>query len=72
VKLRVYCPYCTENVASVAILPGGAGLDRALENDADVEITHITLTKPDHRWRLNREEKARLKKWRAESAMAAF
>ncbi|PYU28087.1 MAG: hypothetical protein DMG32_03745 [Acidobacteria bacterium] len=47
---------------------GGADLDRALDNDEDIEVIHMTLGihEGDHRWRLIREEKATLKKWRAE------
>jgi hypothetical protein len=54
-------------------LLGGADLDRALENDGDVEVMHMTagIHEGDHKWRLNREEKATLKKWRAESRAQA-
>ena len=49
---------------------GGAELARALENDGDIEVIHMRMNKGDHQWRLNREEKARLRKWRADSASA--
>jgi len=41
--------------------------------DDDVEVMHMTagIHEGDHRWRLNREEKATLKKWRAESRAQA-
>jgi len=66
-----YCPYCEENVSSVMTILGGADLDRALDKDEDIEVTHVTVGKGDHKWRLIRDEKATLKKWRAESRAQA-
>jgi hypothetical protein len=66
-----YCPYCEEKISSVMTILGGADLDRALENDEDVEVIHMTSGQGDHKWRLIREEKATLKKWRAESRAQA-
>jgi hypothetical protein len=67
-----YCPYCEMKVGCFHIfIPvvttttlGGADLDRALD-DADIEVLHSTADKGDHQWRLNGEEKVRLKKWLA-------
>jgi hypothetical protein len=44
---------------------GGADPDRALKDDADIEVVHSTADKGVHRWWLNTEEKVRLKKWLA-------
>jgi len=63
VQFFAYCPYCETKVGNATTILGGAQLCRALEKDADVEAIHLTADDGDHRWRLNREEKARLKKW---------
>lgn len=65
-----YCPYCEEKVSSAMTILGGKDLDRALDNDEDIEVIHMTVGQGDHKWRLIREEKATLKKWRAESRQA--
>lgn len=67
---HAHCPYCEEKVSGVITKLGGADLDRALGNDDDIEVIHVTagIHEGDHIWRLNKEEKATLKKWRAESA----
>jgi hypothetical protein len=56
-------------VDGVTTILGGADIDRALENDEDIEVIHMTdgIHEGDHRWRLDGEEKPRLKNWRAES-----
>jgi hypothetical protein len=62
-----YCPHCEQRIGNATTVLGGADLDRALENDGDIEVVHMTIgnNEEDHRWRLNREEKERLKGWRA-------
>ena len=50
----------------IAVGTGSADLDRALDNDEDIEVIHVTVGQGDHKWRLIREEKAALKKWRTE------
>ena len=57
-------PFCERNVTAFPIL-GGGDLDRALEKDDDVEVTHMTddAQRGDHRWRLIKQEKDHLRKW---------
>lgn len=71
-NFTAYCPHCEMKIHGVTTILGGADLDRALENDGDIEVVHMNTpnNEGDHRWRLNREEKARMKKWRAESRRA--
>jgi hypothetical protein len=63
-----YCPYCETKVDNATPVLGDAALKLALQNDADIEVVHLTgpgSSPCDHQWRLNREEKARLRGWLA-------
>jgi hypothetical protein len=62
-----YCPHCEQKISNATTVVGGAELDHALANDGDIEVVHMTAinNEGDHKWRLNREEKERLKGWRA-------
>jgi hypothetical protein len=46
---------------------GDADLDRALQNDEDIYVIH--MADADHKLRLNRKQKATLKKWRFEKTV---
>jgi len=57
---QAYCPYCEQTVAAVSMLTDSK-LWPALENDADVEVMHVSPD-GDHRWNLNYYEKEHLRK----------
>ena len=61
---QAYCPYCEQTVAAVSTLTD-TKLWAALENDADVEVMHVSPD-GDHRWNLNHYEKEHLRKRDAE------
>jgi hypothetical protein len=54
----VYCFRC-EKKASAHTLLDAARLLLALANDDDVEVMHLS-DNGEHRWKLNRQEKAKL------------
>jgi len=54
----VYCFRCEKKVSAHTLLDA-AKLLVALANDDDVEVMH-TSSNGDHRWKLNRQEKANL------------
>jgi hypothetical protein len=56
-----HCPECGKRVTAVTLL-GGAALDRALENDGDVEVVCFLQ---EHRWKLSDEDKAHLRSVRS-------
>jgi hypothetical protein len=61
-NFQAYCFVCEKKVSALTILEK-AGLWQALDNGADIEVMH---TSGDHRWKLNRDERARLRQIRAE------
>jgi hypothetical protein len=56
-----HCPECGKRVTVVTVL-GGAALDRALENDEDVEAVCFLQ---EHRWNLSEQDKAHLRSIRS-------
>ena len=66
-SFQAYCPYCEKKVTAFTLL-GGSALERALENDADIDVGHLTydVHEGDHTWKLIRQEKAKLRKAIAE------
>jgi hypothetical protein len=64
---QIKCPFCEKTVTAFPLLRG-SDLDRALENDADIEVMHSTddVKEGDHRWNLTKHEKANLRKTIAE------
>ena len=58
------CPECGGPVTTVTVL-GGAELHPALENDEEVEVACFPL---EHRWKLNEQDKANLRKNRQAAA----
>lgn len=59
-----YCFACGKKVTVMTILDGKE-LKSALGSDAEVEVMHTT--DGDHRWKLNRYEKEKLRKRIAEA-----
>jgi hypothetical protein len=60
-SLIARCPECGIPVTTVTVL-GGATLDRALETNGEVEVACFPN---EHRWALNEQDKANLRKHRA-------
>ena len=56
-----HCPECGKRVTAETVL-AGTKLDRALENDGDVEVVCFLR---EHRWKLNEQDKAHLRKLRS-------
>jgi hypothetical protein len=65
VSFQAYCRECEATVTASPLLDADA-FWLALQTDADAEVMHAPTGKPDHRWKLNRHEKANLLKARAE------
>jgi hypothetical protein len=56
-----YCFACEKRVSALTILDK-EGLRAALVNGASIEVMHTSDKGEDHRWKLNREERERLRK----------
>lgn len=54
------CPWCKDKVTTITVLRD-VDLDRALENDEDVEVVCFPR---DHKRKLNEQEKANLRNQR--------
>ena len=70
VTFFAYCPFCESKVGNATTVLGGAALERALEKGEAIEAVPLTpagSNQGDHVWRLNHEEKARLKRWLSET-----
>jgi len=59
-SFRTYCFRCEKYVTAHTTLLDAAELLRALKNDDDVEVMHISDNDGDHSWKLNRQEKTHL------------
>jgi hypothetical protein len=59
-QFQASCPECKDTVTTVTTLDG-SNLDRALANDGDVEVACFL---GDHKWKLNAQDKANLRKLR--------
>ena len=58
-QFRAYCPFCEHEATVLTILENGF-LKRALANDEDVEVMHLSKAQQDHRWLLNKYEKQKI------------